>query len=124
MSIMEKIKGILNGFKEKLISLGFDEQQMSTIMYEIILVASAKLSEEDLTFLTPEELEFVSNKDLLQLTPEQMQEITQKSPNLMKYLDVYGKKLDEAIGEFDQVVADVREESEKSKEEGQTSTSA
>ncbi len=107
---MDQIKEIITVFQKKLLSLGFSDEQMATILYEIILIASAKLSEADLTFLTPEELEFVSNKDLLELSPEQLGDITMSSANLSRYLEIYSDKLKDAIREFDGIVDDVRKE--------------
>jgi hypothetical protein len=107
---MEAIKNVIADFQKKLISLGFDQEQITTILYEVVLIASAKLADADLSFLSKEELEFVSNKDLLQLTPEQLQDITTKTPNLTRYLDVYASKLREAIDEFDKIVNEVKQE--------------
>ena len=107
---MEEIKQIIEEFQRKLVSLGFDQEQIATILYEIVLIASAKLSESDLSFLSPEELQFVSNKDLLQLTPEQLQEVSIATPNLVRYLSLYAMQLQVAIQEFDQIVDDVKKE--------------
>ena len=109
---MEQIKTIISDLQQKLVTLGFNDEQIRTILYEIVLIASAKLAEEDLSFLSKEEMDFVSNKDLMQLTPQQLSEITLSSPNLIQYMDIYAKNLKQAITEFDQIIMDVRSEEE------------
>jgi|SRR5579872_6573799 len=107
---MEQIKTIIGDFQKKLQALGFDEQQIASILYEVVLIASAKLGETDLSFLTKEEMDFVSNKDLLQLDQQQLHDITSSNPNLMKYLDIYANELRSSIDEFDKIVEEVKQE--------------
>ena len=108
---MEAIQTIIEGFKEKLIALGFAEGEITEILYQVVLIASAKLTEQDSTFLSEEEIAFVSNQDVMQLSKQQLQEVTGSSDNLVKYLNLYAKELAEAITEFDKIVDDVRETS-------------
>lgn len=107
---MDEVKAIVSDFQKKLLSLGFSAEEISTILYEVVLIAAAGLSQQDLSFLSKEELEFVSNRDLMQLTPEQLRDVTVMTPNLVRYMSIYAQELRKAIKEFDNIVEDVKQE--------------
>jgi hypothetical protein len=105
-----QVSQIISDFQKQLVPLGFSEEQIYTILTEVVLIASAKLSQEDLSFLSTEEIAFVSNGDLLKLKPETLKRVISARPNLSRYVEIYANALKESIHEFDQIVEDARKE--------------
>ncbi len=105
---MDDIKNLLIEFQSKLSGLGFSNEESGTILQQVVVMASANMSKQDLTFLTEEEKKLVSDPSLFSMDASQLSDIANSSPNLIRYLDIFRDELKGAIGDFDSLVSDVQ----------------